>query len=69
MELYKTMKFFTIGDFNAKLEQKDIQMIALGNFGIYTQIDRGDMLVGFAERNNIMIISTFFDHNTSKKWT
>ena len=30
-------------------------MTALGNFGIDTQNDRGDMLVGFAERNNLKV--------------
>ena len=27
------------------------------------------MLVGFAERNNLKIMNTFFDHKVSKKWT
>ena len=41
----------------------------LPNFGIDTQNDRGDMLVGFAERNNLKIINTFFDCKASKKRT
>ena len=47
---------------------KSVRMKTLENFGIDTQNDRGDMLVGFAERNNLKIMNTFFDHKVSKKW-
>ena len=39
------------------------------NFGIDTRNDSGDMLIRFAERNNLMIINTFFYHKASKKLT
>ena len=44
-------------------------MTSLGNFALETGNDRGDMLVRFAERNNLKIMNTFFDHKASKNNT
>ena len=66
--MYQTQYSFIIGDFNTKV-RKSVGMKMLPNFGIDTQNDRGDMLVGFAERNNLKIINTFFDCKASKKRT
>ena len=67
MELHKILYFFIIGDFNARVGKKSVGMTALRNFGIDTQNDRGDMLIGFAERNYLKIMNTFFDHKPNKK--
>ena len=44
-------------------------MTTLGNFGIDTENFRDDMLVRFADINNLKIINTFFDRKTSKEGT
>ena len=45
MELLKTQHSFIVGDFNAKVGEKCAGMTSLGNFGIYTRNNKGDMLV------------------------
>ena len=53
---------FTIvmGDFNAKVGAKQIGERSIGNFGMGSRNSRGDTLVGFAERNNLRFMNTFF---------
>ena len=69
MKKHKTQYTFIVGDFNAKVGKKSVGMTALGNFGIDTRNERGEMLVGFAERNNLKIMNTFFMRKASRKWT
>ena len=40
-------------------------MTALVSFGIDTFNDLGDMLVGFAWKNNLKILNTFFNYKAS----
>ena len=65
----KTQFTFVIGDFNAKVGQKRRGELAMGNFGIGSRNNRGDMLVEFAERNNLKIMNTFFNKKENRKWT
>ena len=62
---------FTIvmGDFNAKVGAKQIGERSIGNFGIGSRNSRGDTLVGFAERNNLRFMNTFFCKRRNRKWT
>ena len=57
---YSTQYTLIIGDLNVKVGNKSVGMTVSGTFVIYTVNDKGDMLVGFTERNNIKIINTFF---------
>ena len=42
MELHRTLYFFIIGNFNAKVEKKSVGMTALGKLRIDIRNDRGD---------------------------
>ena len=42
---------------------------SIGNFGIGSRNSRGDTLVGFAERNNLRFMNTFFCKRRNRKWT
>ena len=69
MKRNKTQFTFVIGDFNAKVGQKRSGETAVGNFGIGNRNDRGDLLVEFAERNQLKIMNTFFQKKANRKWT
>ena len=62
---------FTVimGDFNAKVGKKVERETAIGNHGIGTRNERGQMLVEFAEARSLHIMNTFYKKRTNRKWT
>ena len=69
MELHTIQYSFIISDFNAKVGKRSVGIAALRYFGVDSQNDKGDILIGFSERDNLKIMNTFFDCKASKKWT
>ena len=65
--LHKTQYSFIVGGFNAKVRNKGVGMTAIGNFGIDTENNKGDMLVELAEKNNLKIMNTLIDHKACEK--
>ena len=67
----RTKSHFTIimGDFNAKIGKKTEGETAVGNHGIGTRNERGQMLVEFAEARSLSIMNTFFEKRLERKWT
>ena len=68
MKLHKTQYSFIIDDLMQR-SGKSLGMTTLGNFGIDTQNDKGDMLVWFTEMNSLKTMNTCFDHKASKNWS
>ena len=49
-------------DFNANVRKKSIEMkAALGNFGVDTWNNIGDILIAFAVRNNLKVTNIFLN--------
>ena len=69
MAKVKTQYTVVMGDFNAKVGKKQAGDKAVGNYGLGSRNNRGDLLVEFAERNNLRIMNTFFCKRESRKWT
>ncbi|XP_069970249.1 craniofacial development protein 2-like [Penaeus vannamei] len=59
-ERVKTHFTITIGNFNAKIG-KNTEETVIGNHGIGTRNERGQMLVDFAEARSLNIMNTFFE--------
>lgn len=57
-----------MADFNAKVDEKQVGEMAMGNYGICSQDSREDTLVGFAERNNLGIMNIFLRKRRHRKW-
>src|SRR5678816_2735321 len=59
-----------MGDINAHVGlRREGEEAAVGAFGVGTRNIEGERLVDFAIRNGAAIMSTFFKHGESKKWT
>ena len=69
LQKHKTQFTFLMGDFNAKVGLRKAGELSVGKFGIDRRNDRGDMLVEFAEKNNLKIMNTFFLKKINRKWT
>ncbi|XP_069982193.1 uncharacterized protein [Penaeus vannamei] len=67
----RTKTHFTIvmGDFDAKIGKKTEGETAVGNHGIGTRNERGQMLVDFKETRPLNIMKTFFEKRLERKWT
>lgn len=69
MNKVSTQYSVIMGDFNAKVGQKQVGERAVGSYGIGTRNSRGDMLVNFAEKNKLRVMNTFFNKRKNRKWT
>ncbi|XP_075722813.1 uncharacterized protein LOC119178011 [Rhipicephalus microplus] len=69
MSKVKTQYTIVMGDFNAKVGKKQAGDQAVGDYGIGTRNARGELLVEFAERNNLRILNTFYRKRENRKWT
>lgn len=58
-----------MGDFNARIGSRVQDDTAVGKFGYGDRDERGDRLVAFAERNNLVITNSFFQKRFHRKWT
>jgi hypothetical protein len=58
-----------MGDFNARIGSYQRDDVLVGHFGHGSKDSRGDMLVEFAETNNLHIMNYFFQHKPTRKWT
>ena len=58
-----------MGDFNAKIGKKTAGETALGNHGVDSRNERGQILVNFAENHSLKIMNTFFYKKVHRKWT
>ena len=59
-----------MGDFNAQVgKKKDEDETSVGNYGYKERNDRGDLLVEFAQANQLKIANTFFKKKYTRKWT
>lgn len=58
MKRHKIEQSYIVGDFNENVGKK---MTPVGSFGIGTRNNGGDMLLRFAERNNLKVTNTFFE--------
>ena len=69
VESCKGSKTFVIGDFNAKVSQKEQGDHVIGKFGLGMRNSRGEMLLEFAARNRMKVMNTFFQKPQKRKWT
>uniref|UniRef100_A0A131YWK0 Exo endo phos n=1 Tax=Rhipicephalus appendiculatus TaxID=34631 RepID=A0A131YWK0_RHIAP len=69
MSKVKTQYTVLMGDFNAKVGKKQAGDHAVGEYGIGSRNARGELLVEFAERNNLRILNTFYRKRATRKWT
>ena len=60
---------YLVGDFNAKVGQKEYDERVVGKFGLGERNVRGQRLVDFAARSNMRIMNTFFKKPNGRKWT
>lgn len=58
-----------MGDFNAKVGRRVDQETSVGQHGIGTRNERGQMLVDFAESRSLYILNTLFEKKENRKWT
>ncbi|XP_075742286.1 uncharacterized protein LOC142796007, partial [Rhipicephalus microplus] len=58
-----------IGDFNARVGKKHAEHQEVGDYGIGTRNDKGELLQEFTERNNLRILNTFYRKRERCKWT
>ncbi|XP_070385713.1 craniofacial development protein 2-like [Dermacentor albipictus] len=65
----KTKYTILRGDFNAKEGKKQAGDKAVRQYGIGTRNCTGELLVEFAEKNNMRIMNNFFHKPESRKWT
>ena len=67
MNKVSTQYSVIMGDFNAKVGQKQVGERAVGSYGIGTRNSRGDTLVNFAEKNKLRVMNTFFNKRKNRK--
>ncbi|KAI5737947.1 hypothetical protein M8J77_001036 [Diaphorina citri] len=58
-----------MGDFNARIGEKQHGESAIGNFGYGRRDERGSRLVDFAEKEGLQIINSFFKKKVHRKYT
>ncbi|GFR66472.1 craniofacial development protein 2-like [Elysia marginata] len=57
-----------MGDFNAKVGARRIGN-TVGSCGLGEINERGEMLVGWCQENDLVVANTWFEHHPRRKWT
>ena len=57
-----------LGDLNANVGKEKILNV-VGNYGLVTRNIRGEMLIDFCVRNNLIITNTYFKNNNRRRYT
>ena len=58
-----------MGDFNARIGERQQSEISVGKFGFGERNERGDRLVEFAENHQLYVMNSFFKKKTNRKST
>ncbi|XP_071492318.1 uncharacterized protein [Diadema antillarum] len=57
-----------MGDLNGHVGSRPVEGV-IGNFGVGTRNEEGEMLIDFCVRNNLSVMNTYFKHQESHQYT
>lgn len=57
-----------MGDWNAVVGQESLEHI-IGNYGLGNRNERGDRLIDFCSKHELLITNTYFNHHPRRRYT
>ncbi|XP_071493217.1 uncharacterized protein [Diadema antillarum] len=61
-------EIIVMGDLNGHVGSRPVEGV-IGNFGVGTRNEDGEMLIDFCVRNNLSVMNTYFKHQESHQYT